>query len=100
MIVFSRGQPAWRQVRICFAGQGPASEDPLRIPSGVEAIPVKSGQQQTSQEVFLGPRQKNFLTCLDRGGARLPGDKSGSFFRGPAKYPSTSQDFSAREKTS
>ena len=58
-----------------FAGQGPASEDPLRIPSGVEAIPVKSGQQETSQD-FFGPAPKNFLTCLDRGGARLPGDRA------------------------
>ena len=50
-------------------------EDPLRIPSGVEAIPVKSGQQETSH-YFLGPRQMKIMTRLDRGGARLLGDES------------------------
>ena len=58
-----------------FAGQGPANEDPLRIPSGVEAIPVKSGQQETSHDFYSGQRQIKILTCLDRGGARLPGDR-------------------------
>ena len=59
-----------------FAGQGPANKDPLRIPSGIEAIPVKSGQQETSHDFYLGQRQIKIMTCLDRGGARLPGDKS------------------------
>ena len=58
-----------------FAGQGPANEDPLRIPSGVEAIPVKSGQRETSDDFYLGQRQIKIITCLDRGGARLPGDR-------------------------
>ena len=61
MILFSQGQWQGDKCRIFFAepasletgvgfffaGQGPANKDPLRIPSGIEAIPVKSGQQET-----------------------------------------------------
>ena len=50
-------------------------EDPLRIPSGIEAITVKSGQQETSHDFYLGQCQIKIMTCLDRGGARLPGDR-------------------------
>ena len=85
---------------IFFAGQGPANKDPLRIPSGIEAIPVKSGQQETSVGFFLSLREIKSYTCLDRGGARLPGDRCRIFFRRPAKFPPTSVDFSAREKKS
>ena len=59
-----------------FAGQGPANDDSLRIPSGAEVTPVNSGQQETGHEFCLGPREIKFMTCLDRGGARLPGDRS------------------------
>ena len=89
-------EPASLETRqeVFFAAQGPAIEDSLRIPSGVEAIPVKSGQQETRQEVFLGPHEKNFLSCLDRGGVRLPGDKTGFFFAGSPNFLQTRQDFS------
>ena len=59
-----------------FAGQGPAKDDSLRNPSGAQDAPVKSGQQETRHVFYLGPRQIKFLPCLDRGGARLPGDRA------------------------
>ena len=60
VLVFFRGasQPGDRWW-IFFAGQGPANKDPLRIPSGIEAIPVKSGQQETSVGFFEPARKKN-----------------------------------------
>ena len=76
MIFFAEPASLETGVGFFFAGQGPANKDPLRIPSGIEAIPVKSGQQETSDDFYLGPRQIKILTCLDRGGARLPGDRS------------------------
>ena len=97
MIFISRNQPAWRQGMIFFAGQGPANDDSLRIPAEAEVAPVKSGQQETGHDFYLGPRQIKIMPCLDRGGARLPGDRACFFFRGPAKFPSTRHDFWARE---
>ena len=66
-----------------FAAKAPDLEVPLRIPSGDEVIPVESGQQETSHDLFLGSLEKSIKTRLDRGRARLPGDESRLIFVDP-----------------
>ena len=69
-----------------FAGQGPANKDPLRIPSGIEAIPVKSGQQETSVGFYLSLREKNptLVSIEVEPGCQETG--VGFFFAGPPNF--------------
>ena len=85
---FFFAEPASLETRqdFYFAAQGPAIGNSLRIPSGVEAILVKSGQQETRQDFYLGRRQIKILSRLNRGGSMLPGDETGFFFAGPPNF--------------
>ena len=85
---FYFAEPASLETRhdFFFADQGPANDDSLRIPAGAEVAPVKSGQQETRHDFYLGPRQIKIMPCLDRGGTRLPGDRACFFSAGPPNF--------------